>query len=181
MNEPDNFNVLTDPWVPLLRDGRMHRVSLVALLTEPDCDATEMGHPREDFGFLARVLASAIVQALWPAPDRDTLEDRMERPLPSALVDPVVARFRDGFNLLGERAFLQPSGSEPDPSSNDTSKLLLDVSSSSRPKLLRHDRAYEGLCPACMTLALFGAQLLAPQGGRGYASALRGPNSLRPA
>ncbi len=197
MTEPFNFNVLTDPWVPLLRDGGMHRVSLVALLTDPDCDAEEMGHPREDFGFLARVLASGIVQALWPAPDREALEDRIDQPMTREEVDPVVVRFREGFNLLGDRAFMQPVGSKGDPSSNDTTKLMLDVSSSSRPKLLRHDREYEGLCPACMTLALFGAQFLATGTGStpaknlidgqlpagiksriGYESGIRGPSSL---
>lgn len=175
MGEDWNFNVLTDSWVPLRGRKGMERASVMELLTG-ERDAESMGHPRQDFDVLARMLLSAIVQALAPAKDAAALRDRMERPMTQLDLAPIVERYREGFNLLGERAFLQPAGGTR--KGNETEALLLDVSSTSRPKLLRHDRAYDGLCPACMVLALYGCQTFAGAGGAGYRSGMRGPTSL---
>lgn len=175
MGDDWNFNVLTDPCVPLRGPDGMARASVVDLLTG-ERDAEAMGHPREDFDVLARMLLSAIVQALTPAKSATELRERMARPMSPTELAAVVARHRDGFNLLGERAFLQPAGGTR--AGNETEALLLDVSGTSRPKLLRHDRSYDGLCPACMVLALYGCQTFAGAGGAGYRSGMRGPTSL---
>lgn len=175
MSDDWNFNVLTDPWVPLRGPSGMERASVVDVLTGTS-DAEAMGHPREDFDVLARMLLSAIVQALVPAKDAAMLRDRMARPMTREELTPTIERARAGFNLLGERAFLQPAGGTRP--GNETASLLLDVSGTSRPKLLRHDRSYDGLCPACMVLALYGCQTFAGAGGAGYRSGMRGPTSL---
>lgn len=169
------FNVLTDPWVPL--EGRAEPASFVDVITGR-ADAPGLAHPREDFRMFARMLLSALAQALFPARTREELVARMRAPLSDEDVTAVVARVRDGFELVSLKgaAFMQRDAIEFD--DNATGALLLDVSETYCPWLVRHERAYASLCGACALLALYGFQSHAPAGGRGLSPGVRGAPPL---
>src|SRR5262245_51389676 len=129
------FNVLTDPWIPLDGGSRVRLTSYPDLMTGA-ADAEELLHVRDDFRFFARMLLSALTQALSPARDVHELHERLERPLPAATVEAVIARVHRDFELVGKGAFLQATvGSRAE---NETSRLVLDAPSGSNHLLFRH-------------------------------------------
>lgn len=168
-----SFNILVDPWVPLGEGAR--RGSFVDLLTARVA-ATEVVHPREDFRFAARMLLSALIQALVPARGPDELRERIARPLTSDEVSALVKEHRGDFDLLGDRPFLQDGAIEA--GDNQTSSILLDVSKTSGIALTRHPRAFDGLCLPCAVMALYAIQCTAPSGGRGWSPGVRGQPAL---
>lgn len=169
------FNVLTDPWVPLT--GHSSPASFIDVITG-ETDSVGLSHPREDFRMFARMLLSALAQALFPARSRDELRERMRAPLRREEVAEVIERERDGFELVTTSgpAFMQPQVGAAN--GNDTEALLLDVSETYCPWLVRHERSYESLCSACALLALYGFQSHAPAGGRGLSPGVRGAPTL---
>jgi CRISPR system Cascade subunit CasA len=169
------FNVLSDPWIPLDVDGATRWTTLRELLTGA-VTATDLAHPREDFRAFARMLLSALLQALAPAGRAKELEDRIADPMDAATVDALIAEHRDDFELIGPRAFLQTPS--PEDQENETASLLLDVSKTSGLALTRHGRVFDGLCAPCAVLAVYGAQAFAPSGGRGYSPGVRGAPPL---
>jgi CRISPR type I-E-associated protein CasA/Cse1 len=169
------FNVLTDPWVPL--EGSAKLASFADVVTGR-ADAPGLSHPREDFCMFARMLLSALGQALFPARTKDELLARLRAPLPEAQVAVVVARARDGFELVAPSGptFMQRAAQAFD--KNNTGALLLDVSETYCPWLVRHERPYSALCGPCAILALYGFQSHAPAGGRGLSPGVRGAPPL---
>lgn len=161
------FNVLTDPWIPLDVDGRAQYASYVELLTG-ERDAEDLVHPRDDVRFYARMLLSALTQALFPAKDAKALRQRIAEPLPRAVVEERIAGVAGDFDLLGARAFLQTDcASERD---NATASLFFDA----RHDLFRPAHEYEAICLSCAPAILYGVHAFATSGGRGYSPGVRG-------
>jgi len=169
----EQFNVLKDPWIPLETGGQLRLTTYRELLTGA-ADGTDVVHPRDDLRFFARMLLSAITQAIFPVRDRLELERRIASPLPEADFDRATAAFEPDFELLGDRAFLQSGAIKSPSSDNDTGKLFLDLPTGSRHLLYRPPSPYEALCGSCATLALYGCQSFAASGGRGLSPGVRG-------
>lgn len=108
MNEPElRFNALTDPWLPLTQpDGSVRWASFVSLLAG-EVDGVDLDYPRDDFRVYARLLLSALVQALFPAKDKAELEKRLTTPLPRDEVERRIAPVLGDFDLFGPTPFLQ--------------------------------------------------------------------------
>lgn len=111
------FNALTSPWLPLARAGERPAWAspLEVLCGEKDGD--DLVYPRDDFRVYARLLLSALVQALFPPADREELRRRMETPLSRAEFEARIHAVRPDFDLFGPTPFLQvapPPGNRPD-------------------------------------------------------------------
>ena len=101
------FNALTDEWIPLLRaDGETEWASPVEILCG-EKDGIDLDYPRDDFRIYARLLLSALVQALFPARTKAELSHRIATPLSRADVLAIIKPVHGDFDLFGPTPFLQ--------------------------------------------------------------------------
>jgi CRISPR type I-E-associated protein CasA/Cse1 len=101
------FNALTDRWLPLVQDdGATVWASPVEILCG-EKDGKDLDYPRDDFRIYARLLLSALVQALFPAADKRELKARIEAPLSRGEVENRIGPVLGDFNLFGATPFLQ--------------------------------------------------------------------------
>ncbi len=168
------FNVLTDPWIPL-DDG--HGLAVYASyvdLMSGTRDAPDLVHPRDDCRFFARMLLSALTQALFPAANAKELRERIEAPLPREVVLSRVGKVKADFELVGGPLPWMQSPLTADTASAgecQTRELLLD---NAKHLLFRPAVAVDALCAPCAVLVIYGIQSFAPAGGRGYSPGVRG-------
>ncbi|MCK6591224.1 MAG: type I-E CRISPR-associated protein Cse1/CasA, partial [Polyangiaceae bacterium] len=110
MTEPSTklrWNALTDPWLPLMdRHGATVWASPVEVLCG-EKDGIDLDYPRDDFRIYARLLLSALVQALFPAKTKGELKQRIETPLTRADVEARIRPVLGDFDLFGPTPFLQ--------------------------------------------------------------------------
>lgn len=101
------FNALTDPWLPLLdRHGQVIWASPVEVLSG-EKDGVDLDYPRDDFRVYARLLLSALVQALFASKTKEELAQRIETPLSRAEVEARIKPVLADFDLFGPTPFLQ--------------------------------------------------------------------------
>jgi CRISPR type I-E-associated protein CasA/Cse1 len=104
---PPQFNALTDAWLPLVQEnGTTMWASPVEVLCG-EKDGVDLDYPRDDFRVYARLLLSALVQALLPAKDDRELKLRLDAPLPRADVEARINPVLGDFDLFGAAPFLQ--------------------------------------------------------------------------
>jgi CRISPR type I-E-associated protein CasA/Cse1 len=119
MKEPLNelhFNALTSAWLPLLNaNGTTTWASPVEVLAG-EKDAPDLDWPRDDFRVYARLLLSALVQALFRAKTKQELIARIETPMKRAEIEARIAAVARDFDLFGKAPFLQitPPSKLPD-------------------------------------------------------------------
>jgi CRISPR type I-E-associated protein CasA/Cse1 len=111
MTEPPisgpSFNALTDEWLPLFQeDGGTVWASPVEVLCG-EKDGVDLDYPRDDFRVYARLLLSALVQALFPAKTKEELIQRLDQPLLRAQVEACIKPVLGDFDLFGPVPFLQ--------------------------------------------------------------------------
>lgn len=101
------FNALTDRWLPLLQtDGTTTWASFIEVLAG-EKDGYDLDYPRDDFRVFARLLLSALTQALFPAKTKAELETRLATPLERTEMEGRIAPVLEDFDLFGPRPFLQ--------------------------------------------------------------------------
>lgn len=163
------FNVLTDPWIPLAGEGET--ASYLELLTGSR-DARDLVHPRDDCCFFARMLLSALTQALFPTANAKELRARIERPLSTAEVLPRLQKVRSDFELVGvDEPWMQSPANGQAAGENETPSVFLDVA---KHLLFRPAVRPDALCAPCAVLLVYGLQSFVPKGGRGYSPNVRG-------
>jgi CRISPR type I-E-associated protein CasA/Cse1 len=111
MTEPEihgpHFSALTDEWLPLLRaDGITTWASPVEVLCG-EKDGVDLDYPRDDFRVYARLLLSALVQALFPAKTKAELIQRLDQPLQRKDIEARIKPVLGDFDLFGPTPFLQ--------------------------------------------------------------------------
>lgn len=101
------FNALTDAWLPVVTSaGTTEWASPVQVLTG-EIDGVDLDYPRDDFRVYARLLLSALVQALLPAANKSELLERLEHPLRQAELAERLAPVLRDFDLFAKEPFLQ--------------------------------------------------------------------------
>ena len=165
------FNVLTHPWVPLDVGGTTKLAAYADILCG-ESDSDDLRHPRDDLRFFARMLLSALTQALFPARDTTELQRRIDEPLPRQRVEKRIQEVSCDFELIGDNPFMQDAGTAGE--KNCTGQLFFDIPVGTKHVLFRPVGVADGLCPSCALLAMYGLQAFATQGGRGYSPGVRG-------
>lgn len=102
-----NFNALTDPWLPLMLANGTTEWASVADVLSGEKDGIDLDYPRDDFRIYARLLLSALVQALFPAATKNDLVARIQTPLKRADIDARISSILGDFDLFGATPFLQ--------------------------------------------------------------------------
>ena len=109
------FNALTDAWLPLVQTNG---TTLLASPVEVLCgekDGVDLAYPRDDFGVYARLLLSALVQALFAVKTPADIEKQLAEPLSRDWVAKQIKPVLADFNLFGPTPFLQilPPAKQP--------------------------------------------------------------------
>lgn len=164
------LNVLVDPWIPLRdADGRVSLASYAELLTG-EKDAEDLSHPRDDVKVFARMLLSALTQALFPVADAKAWKARLAKPMSRREVETRIAEVKADFEIVGSPGFLQEIQPVLKDQDNETGELVPDAGH----ELFRPAFPFVAICVRCAPALVFGAQAFAPSGGRGYSPSVRG-------
>jgi CRISPR type I-E-associated protein CasA/Cse1 len=157
------FNALTDPWVPLVQEsGGTVWASPVDILSG-EKDGSELDYPRDDFRAYARLLLSAIVQALFPAQNIGELRERLETPLShEGIRARLTQEVLGDFDLFGPTPFLQIRPPDEQPKGGAAPFVFLS------PDLYQPPVPVECVSLPIALVTLFVEQTYAGGAGRGY-------------
>ncbi len=172
---PLRFNALTDRWLPLVQeDGSTVWASPTEVLCGEQ-DGIDLDYPRDDFRVYARLLLSALVQALFPAATRRELARRLDEPLDRAHVDAQVHPVLQDFDLFGPTPFLQiPPPASPPKKDTGAAPFVFPGQDLFQPPV-----PVDGIVLPIALVMLFAEQAYAGGAGRGYGTGPAGqPGAL---
>lgn len=155
------FNALTDRWLPLMCESGTVWASPVEVLCG-EIDAPDLDYPRDDFRIYARLLLSALVQALFPAQTKQELAERIESPLKRSDVEARIAPVLGDFDLFGPTPFLQVT--PPSKVSSDGAAAFVFGGED----LFRAPRPVDEITTPIALVMIFAEQTYAGGAGRGY-------------
>lgn len=156
-----HFNAWKDKWLPLIRDdGATEWASPVELLAG-EKDGVDLDYPRDDFRIYARLLLSALVQALFAPNNKAELITRMERPLDRQELEQRISPVEADFDLFGESPFLQVKRVAE--STRGAASFAFPTQD-----LFRPPEPIDAVSLPVALVALFVEQAFAGGGGRGY-------------
>jgi CRISPR type I-E-associated protein CasA/Cse1 len=166
MSDPSNalhFNTLTDPWLPLIdgESGATVWASPVEILCG-EKDGADLDYPRDEFRVYARLLLSALVQALFPTKTKDELKQRIEAPLTRPDVEARIRPFSGDFELFGATPFLQITP-PPVPPKKGAAPFVFREEDLFQPRV-----RIDAVSMPIALVALFIEQTYAGGAGRGY-------------
>lgn len=160
----EQFNLLTEPWIPVLRlNGRFERVGIRAALLEAGLfRQIAASNPMDNVALLRFLLAVLM----WCRPEISE-DDRMQLNGAACVPEEWLSKLNEHgavFNLLGEgKRFYQDEsikGNEPRPIAD----LLVEFPGADSINHMRHvvhDGSY-GFCPACCAMGILRLSVWAP-------------------
>ena len=158
-----SFNALTDAWSPLVQaDGTTLWASPVEVLTG-EKDGVDLDYPRDDFRVYARLLLSALVQALFPAKTKAELIKRLDQPLPRRDVDARIGPVLEDFDLFGSTPFLQINPRWEMAKAKGAAPFVFP-----KEDLFRAGVRVDAICMPIALIVLFSEQTYAGAGGSGH-------------
>ncbi|MFZ5889556.1 MAG: type I-E CRISPR-associated protein Cse1/CasA [Myxococcota bacterium] len=161
-SEPLHFNAWTSPWLPLRQgDGSTRWASPVEVLSGAQ-DGIDLDYPRDDFRVYARLLLSALIQAVLPAKDSSELERHLEVPLTRAEVEARIRPVLAEFDLFGATPFLQVLRPANPPEKGAAAFVFVAED------LFRAPTPVEAISLPIALLSIFIEQTYAGGAGRGY-------------
>jgi CRISPR type I-E-associated protein CasA/Cse1 len=166
MNDPTQelqFNALTGAWLPLVqRDGSTVWGSPIEVLCG-EKDGIDLDYPRDDFRVYARLLLSALTQALFPAKNVQELKRRLAEPLVRGEVEARVAPVLSEFDLFGRTPFLQISPPNDAPTTKGAAPFVFGLTDLYTPRV-----EVEAVSLPIALVTTFIEQTYAGGAGRGY-------------
>ena len=177
------FNILTDPFFPVLTRDRSRRwIAFADLAASGDDEPLQFEWPRSDFNVAACELAIGVAAlAFQPLKPSDWTKLWNDPPNPertAAAIAPFAHAFAldgDGPRFLQERGGLQGDATPIE-------ALLIDTPGANGQKknadLLTHRGRYERLGLPAAAMALYALQQFAPSGGAGNRTSMRGGGPL---
>jgi len=177
------MNLITDPWLPVIRQDGSQQWIAPAQLTEPDNPMMELVAPRADFqSGLYQWLIGLLQTTLMPAHGDDWLPLYRTPPTPAQLAE-AFAVLKPAMVLINPQgaAFLQDYDL-PDGEIKPIAGLLIDAPGGKTVKdnldhFIKRDEV-TGLCYNCTAAALHTLQANAPSGGVGHRTSMRGGGPL---
>lgn len=178
------LNLLTDPWLPVVRAKTgavlIRPAEIVSALA--DDPVLNPNWPRADLNIATYEFLIGLIFAAMPAESKRGWLQRWEKPPTNAELDAALAPFAAAFNLDGEGPrFLQDIDDLPgDP--NPCDALFIDSAGDSTRKknadlMVKRDR-YQVLSRPAAAMALYTLQAMAPAGGAGNRTSMRGGGPL---
>lgn len=159
-----HFNALTDPWLPLLdQSGVTTWASPVEILCG-EKDGVDLDYPRDDFRVYARLLLSALAQALFPAKTKGDLKRRIDLPMTRAEAEARIQPVLSEFDLFGPTPFLQVVPSADERKKTDGAAPFVFV----KEDLYQPRVRVEAVSLPIALVTLFVEQTYAGGAGRGY-------------
>lgn len=172
------LNLLTNPWLPVLRRNGSTCVIAPSAITEDFADnpVIAIDWPRADFRIATLELLIGLLATACPPADEDDWLDAWETPPAPDALAAAFAPFAAAFMLDGDGPrFSQdfaPLEADEEPAEN----LLIEVAGNSG--LLVHPGRIARLGRPAAAIALYTLQSWAPSGGRGNRTGLRGGGPL---
>lgn len=157
------FNALTDAWLPIIQaDGATLWASPVEVLCG-EKDGADLDYPRDDFRVYARLLLSALVQALFPTKDNAEIKQRLGVPLTRAEVEARIKPVLGDFDLFGATPFLQIVPPKDAPTTGGAAPFVFGSSDLYQPMV-----PVEAISLPIALVTIFIEQTYAGGAGRGY-------------
>lgn len=171
------FNLITTPWIPVLRRDGRDLISPGQFTSQPDNPILALDAPRADFnGALVQFLIGLLQTAFAPA-DRDEWFDRLESPPTPERLAAAFAPIAQAFDLDGDGPrFMQDQNPLADQKPLPITALLIDAAGSATHFV--KNLPQQGISPAMAAMALFTMQTNSPAGGVGYRTSVRGGGPL---
>jgi CRISPR type I-E-associated protein CasA/Cse1 len=126
-------------------------------------DGVDLDYPRDDFRVYARLLLSALVQALFPAKTKAELIQRLEQPLSRKDIDARIRPVLGEFDLFGPTPFLQIERPAETPKAKGAAPFVFPGED-----LFRSGVPVKALCVPIALLVLFSEQTYAGAAGSGH-------------
>lgn len=178
------MNLITDPWLPVVRRSTNRDRIAPWQLTETDDPIVAVASARPDFdGALWQFLIGLLQTCVPPVNDNEWCDWLEKPPSPETLQQRLSEKYLYAFNIDGERgAFMQDFDSKMSGVNKDISRLLIDAPGDQTLKFnIDHfvkRKQVERLCPTCTVMALLTLQTNAPSGGQGHRTSMRGGGPL---
>jgi CRISPR system Cascade subunit CasA len=133
------FNLVEEPWIPVLKDGRVVEVGIrEALLRAHELTRIETPSPLEEAA-LHRLLLAVLHRALMgPRRLEDVLDWWRDRRFPEKPITSYLDRFHDRFFLFHPEAPFLQVADLPEENPLPWSKLLPELASGNNPTLFDH-------------------------------------------
>ncbi len=178
------MNLITDPWIPVIRrDGSEQWIRPAQITDDFDNNPIErISAARPDFtGSLYQFLIGLIQTAMTPR-NNDEWIKWVESPPSVDNLDQKFSKEKDAFNLDGKRPRFMQDFDLVEDSDNNISSLFIDAPGGNTIRLNRDHFVKRGsierVCPSCAATALYTLQTNAPSGGVGHRVSLRGGGPL---
>lgn len=179
MPATEEFNLVTSPWIPVLRrTGRFERIGILEVLTKSgSIRQIAASNPMDNVALLRFLLALL----LWCRPGLDEAE---RRGLDGATGIPEDWLMKLGtgqqpepaFNLLGDGKRFYQDPSLQRQRSRPIGDLLVEFPTDTKIAHFRHVRDMQyGMCPACCGKGIVRFCAFANYAGSGYTSGINGP------
>lgn len=136
--EVGKFNLLEDPWIPVLRDGQVREVGLGEVLLEAHTvERIETPSPLEEAS-LHRLLLAVLYRAQPVRDEDDSLEILDKGSFDRTSLERYLDRYHERFYLFHKTAPFLQIADLPDDKPLPWSKLLPELASGNNPTLFDH-------------------------------------------
>ncbi|MEW6380587.1 MAG: type I-E CRISPR-associated protein Cse1/CasA [bacterium] len=166
------MNLLIDPWIPVLHQGRFQHVTLKDVLCQ-DAD-WQLCSFRDDMELAALQLVICLVQVIFPPDSHKEVRQRLATPMDEEEFSLRVSKYLDMFVLdHPKHPFMQTRGVKAK-ESTPMQKLFIGYDRS----FFNDPDEISRACPACVAVALFNQASNCPSFGGGFKGSLRGSAPL---
>jgi CRISPR system Cascade subunit CasA len=176
------MNLITDRWIPVIRQNRQSDLIAPWQIAEADNPVVEINAPRPDFQCALYQFLIGLLQTCFAPEDEEQWLDYWQESPEQETLQSHFDKARSAFDLnSGGPAFLQDFDL-PDGETKAIAALLIEAPGGKTLKdnldhFIKRDLANQ-LCPSCAATALFTLQTNAPAGGVGHRVGLRGGGPL---
>jgi CRISPR system Cascade subunit CasA len=178
------LNLLTDPWLPVIRHQIGRCVISPAQITESydKYPVIAIDWPRPDFRVATLELLTGLLATMVPPRGSDEWLEWWHEPPGAAALELGFARFAPAFMLDGNGPRFLQDLEDFDSDSEQIERLLIEapgaVTVIKNTDLMTHRGGISNLCRAAAAIALYTFQSWAPAGGAGNRAGLRGGGPL---